>query len=126
MDMAFLNAANRADTFPPLDPWLSGSDINYYWLGHLAMAIVVKLTGVAPDRGYNLAVALILALTASAVFTVGGDAVGGGARGRGARSAPGWPRSGSCVVAGNLDGARQLIAHGGPLARLRLVRARRA
>jgi len=26
MDMAFLNAANRADTFPPEDPWLAGSD----------------------------------------------------------------------------------------------------
>ncbi len=115
MDMAFLNAANRADTFPPLDPWLSGSDINYYWLGHLAMAIVVKLTGVAPDHGYNLAVALILALTASAVFTVGATVW---AAARGARGAvgAGLAALGIVVVAGNLDGARQLIADGGPLA----------
>jgi uncharacterized membrane protein len=34
MDMAFLSAANRASTFPPLDPWLAGADLNYYYVGH--------------------------------------------------------------------------------------------
>ena len=28
-----------ADTFPPADPWLAGAELNYYYLGHLAMAI---------------------------------------------------------------------------------------
>ena len=37
MDMAFLNAANRAATFPPQDPWLAGAELNYYYLGQLAM-----------------------------------------------------------------------------------------
>jgi YYY domain-containing protein len=115
MDMAFLNAANRADTFPPQDPWLSGADLNYYWLGHLAMAIVVKLTGVAPDQGYNLAVALTLALTATAVFTVGAT-LWAAARGAPGAIGAGLAAVGIVVVAGNLDGARQLIADGGPLA----------
>jgi YYY domain-containing protein len=79
------------------------------------MAIVVKLTGVAPDEGYNLAVALILALTASAVFTVGAT-LWAAARGAPGAIGAGLGAVGIVVVAGNLDGARQLIADGGPLA----------
>ena len=59
MDMAFLTASNRAETFPPDDPWLAGTELNYYYLGHLAMAVLVKLTMVAPDHGYNLAIAAL-------------------------------------------------------------------
>ncbi len=114
MDMAFLNAANRADTFPPADPWLAGADLNYYYLGHLAMGVLVKLTAVAPDHGYNLAVAALFALTAAAVFTLGGT-LWGAARGpRGAVGA-GLAAVGLVLVAGNLEGARLLIADGGPL-----------
>ena len=115
MDMAFLNAANRADTFPPQDPWLAGADLNYYYLGQLAMAVLVKLTDVAPDRGYNLAVAALF----------GADRRGGvharrrrsGARraGRAARVRAGLAAVALVLVAGNLEGARLLIADGGPL-----------
>ena len=114
MDMAFLNAANRAGTFPPQDPWLAGFDLNYYYLGQLAMAVPVKLADLAPDRGYNLAVAALFGLTATAVFTLAAT-IWGAARGpRGAL------RAGLCaivlvLVAGNLEGARLLVADGGPL-----------
>jgi uncharacterized membrane protein len=37
MDMAFVNAANASSSFPPHDPWMAGEDLNYYYLGHLAM-----------------------------------------------------------------------------------------
>src|SRR5215216_6718936 len=63
MDMAFVNAANASSSFPPHDPWTAGEDLNYYYLGHL---------GVAPDHGYNLAFALLAALSATAVFTLAG------------------------------------------------------
>ena len=115
MDMAFLNAANRAETFPPQDPWMAGADLNYYYLGQLAMAIVVKLTAVGPDEGYNVAVAALFALTAAAVFTLGAT-IWAVARGRGAaRSGPGSAAVALVVVGGNLEGARLLIADGGPL-----------
>src|SRR5215211_5885495 len=68
MDMAFLNAAGGAETFPPEDPWMAGEDLNYYYLGHLMAAGLVRLTGVAPDVGYNLAVAAFFALSAVAAF----------------------------------------------------------
>ena len=51
MDMAFVNAANASTSFPPHDPWMSGEELNYYYLGHLAMAIVIKVVGTAPGRG---------------------------------------------------------------------------
>jgi YYY domain-containing protein len=114
MDMAFLNAANRAETFPPEDPWFAGADLNYYYLGQLAMAVLVKLTGVAPDEGYNVAVAALFALTASAVFTVGAT-IWAAARGPRRAVAAGLGAVALVVVGGNLEGARLLIADGGPL-----------
>jgi YYY domain-containing protein len=72
MDMGIVNALNQSRSFPPHDPWLAGADINYYYFGHLAMAIVVRLADVEPSRGYNLSIALLFALTASALFTLAG------------------------------------------------------
>ena len=68
MDMAFLNASGDARHFPPEDPWMAGEDLNYYYLGHLMAAGLVRLSGVAPDVGYNLAVAAFFALSVVAAF----------------------------------------------------------
>ncbi len=70
MDFAFFNAIQRSVTFPPADPWLSGYSINYYYFGYLLMGVVAQLTGVAPAAAYNLALALIFALTALGVAGV--------------------------------------------------------
>src|SRR4051812_10377059 len=72
MDMSFINAINASAHFPPHDPWMSGESLNYYYLGHLAMAWPIRLLGLAPDSGYLLAWALLFALSAAAVFTVVG------------------------------------------------------
>lgn len=71
MDMAFINAINRAHWFPPTDPWYSGSSINYYYFGHYLVAWLIRITGAPPTTAYNVAVALIFAFTATAVFGVG-------------------------------------------------------
>ncbi len=70
MDMAFVNSINRADWFPPSDPWLSGSSINYYYFGHYIVAWLVRATGADPATGYNSAVAIFFALSATGVFSV--------------------------------------------------------
>ena len=114
MDMAFLNAANRAETFPPQDPWMAGADVNYYYLGQLAMAMLVKLTAVAPDHGYNVAVAALFALTAAALFTIGAT-LWAAARGPSGAVRAGLAAVALVLVAGNLEGARLLIAERGPL-----------
>ena len=114
MDMAFLNAANRAETFPPEDPWFAGADLNYYYLGHLAMAVLVKLGDLPPDEGYNVAVAALLALTATAVFTLAAT-LWAAARGPQRAVRAGLGAVALIVVLGNLEGARLLVADGGPL-----------
>ena len=78
------------------------------------MAIVVKLTAVAPDEGYNLAVAALFGLAAAAVFTVAGTLWAAARGDRGAVRA-GLAGVALVLVAGNLEGARLLIADGGPL-----------
>ena len=32
-ELAFLNAVNRSEFFPPGDPWLAGDSISYYYFG---------------------------------------------------------------------------------------------
>jgi YYY domain-containing protein len=70
MDMALINAVNASHSFPPHDPWMSGEQLNYYYLGHLLLALLVRLTNVEPSAGYNLALATVFALSATAAFTV--------------------------------------------------------
>jgi YYY domain-containing protein len=70
MDMAIVNAVNGSDSFPPHDPWFAGSHLNYYYFGHYVVALLIRIGGVDPAVGYNLALALFFALTTTAVFAV--------------------------------------------------------
>jgi YYY domain-containing protein len=71
MDMAIVNSVNAGGSFPPHDPWLSGWSLNYYYFGHYVNALLIRLTGVDPASGYNLAVALFFALTVTSVYAAG-------------------------------------------------------
>lgn len=71
MDMAMVNASGRSPGLPPHDPWLSGASLNYYYFGHHLVASLIRLTGVRPEVGYNLALALFFALCATAMFGLG-------------------------------------------------------
>ncbi|MSQ14441.1 MAG: hypothetical protein EXR50_01065 [Dehalococcoidia bacterium] len=68
MDFAFLNSAIRSPSFPPLDPWLSGHTISYYYLGYVIFGGLIQLTAIPSSVGYNLALALIFALASVSVF----------------------------------------------------------
>lgn len=70
MDLMFLNAATRADHFPPEDPWLSGSTVAYYYFGYLIVAMVGMLAGVPTEIGYNIGVGMIAALSMLGAFGV--------------------------------------------------------
>ncbi|MEO7001318.1 MAG: DUF2298 domain-containing protein [Ktedonobacterales bacterium] len=70
MDEAFLAAIWRAPHLPPPDPWLSGETLNYYYFGHYLMALVAKLLGTQPGVAFNISVALVFALVATAIFGV--------------------------------------------------------
>jgi YYY domain-containing protein len=70
MEFAFLNAILNSNTFPPLDPWLSGFAIAYYYFGYVMMALITRLSGVAPGVGFELYDALLFALTLLGSFGV--------------------------------------------------------
>lgn len=70
MDSTFLNFFVRNQTLPPQDPWASGSPMSYYYLGVYVIASLVKLTGIAPSIGYNLAIATLAGWIGSALFTL--------------------------------------------------------
>jgi YYY domain-containing protein len=70
METAFLHAILNSPHFPPLDPWLSGFSISYYYFGYVMMAIVTRLSGVPVGVAFDLYDALLFALTALGAYGV--------------------------------------------------------
>lgn len=70
MDYGFMMSLWRTDFLPAKDMWLSGSPINYYYFGQYLMAYWAKATGVHPEKAYNLAMAILFALTFCLSFAV--------------------------------------------------------
>lgn len=68
MDMAFLASCIRAVRLPPVDPWLAGESLSYYYLGYFVWGLVAQLTGTAPTVAYNLALAATAGLAAQALY----------------------------------------------------------
>ena len=73
MDFGFVNAALRAEWMPPVDMWLAGEPINYYYFGHYLTAFMIRLTGVPPEVGYNLMIATLFALAFTLAFSLGAN-----------------------------------------------------
>jgi YYY domain-containing protein len=63
MELAFLNGILKSPRFPAYDPWLSGYSISYYYFGYVIIAMVAKLAGNIGSIAFNLAIALLFALT---------------------------------------------------------------
>ena len=70
MEFAFLNGVGRSPTFPPLDPWLSGYAISYYYFGYVMTSLLARLAFVAEPVAFNLAIAWLVAGTATGAFGV--------------------------------------------------------
>ena len=75
MEFAFFNAINRSAAFPPLDPWLSGYAIAYYYFGYVMMSLLHQLTGVTAGVTFSLSNAFWFALAAASAFGVVGNLV---------------------------------------------------
>lgn len=71
MDITFINSLLRTTQFPPLDPWMSGTVIYYYYFGYLIVADLIKLTGIMPSIAFNLATASFFALSTTTAFGIG-------------------------------------------------------
>ena len=84
MDFAFLNSSVISQHFPPQDPWLAGESVSYYYFGYLMFGGLTRLAAVPAAVGYNLALALVVALAAAGTFGLVVNVVrltGGGLRG---------------------------------------------
>ena len=68
MEFAFLNSIGRSPSFPPLDPWLSGFAISYYYFGYVMTSIVARLAAVAEPIAFNLGIAWLVAGSGTAAF----------------------------------------------------------
>ena len=98
MDLAFFNSIERYGAMPPLDPWMSGKTINYYYWGYLLAAVLGKLASASPFVGYNLAVATFAGYSFCAAASLGARLAEGR---RIASLASGFV----AVFAGNVQGA---------------------
>ncbi|MGH9368651.1 MAG: DUF2298 domain-containing protein, partial [Thermoanaerobaculia bacterium] len=102
MDLAFFNSIARHGAMPPLDPWMSGKTINYYYWGYLLAAVLAKLASVTPFVSYNLAVATFAGYTFVAAASLGRRLTEGSGA---AALASGFV----AVFAGNVQGAIDAI-----------------
>ena len=98
MEFAFLNGILQSRTFPPADPWLAGYGISYYYLGYVMMALLTRLSGVAPGVGFNLTGATLFALTVSGAMGLGYNLMVA----RTGRDAPSSGKGNAAVAAGGL------------------------
>ena len=67
-ELAFINAINRAEFFPPEDPWLSGHSIAYYYFGYVQAVVLTKLSGLGTETTFYLTLCSVAALSAVGIF----------------------------------------------------------
>ncbi len=119
MELAYFTAVARSSVLPPYDPWFSGGYLNYYYWGYFILSIPLRITGIPPATGFNVAVPLLFALTATGAGSLAYNLVATVRKSRPKqRIDPArWAPNGAVVaglvgavmvaVSGNLDGALQ-------------------
>ncbi len=110
MDFMFLNAAIRSEFGQPMDAWMAGETVSYYYFGYWMMGALTELSGVASNVSYNLAMALIPALAACGALSLASGLVrSDGALPRIAIGA-GVFSAVVLVLAANLEGALEFLS----------------
>ncbi len=105
MEMAMLNALAKSAYLPPYDPYFAGGALNYYYYGYLLTLVPMRLSGLAPEVAFNLAVPTFFALTVSHAAWLGGRLLGRGPARR-------WAATLATLLTvgiGNLSGAAQWL-----------------
>lgn len=102
MELAFMSAVMRSETFPPNDPWLSGYAISYYYFGYVMSAMLAKLSGIASTIGFNMTIATWFALTGLTTFGVGYNLVRSRAFRRGGERSDDAPSQLAPIIVGLL------------------------
>ncbi len=71
MDFGFTKSVLNSLYFPAPDMWYAGGSINYYYFGHVVLAVLTKLSGIDLAYTFNLMLATIFALTLTMSFSIG-------------------------------------------------------
>src|SRR3989338_7262983 len=71
MDYGFMKSILNSSYFPPADMWYAGLPINYYYFGHMVVAVLTKLSGLDLAYTFNLMLASIFAFTFTMSFSIG-------------------------------------------------------
>ena len=103
MDYAILERLSLTRTFPPLDAWMAGKTLQYYYYGYVVMDVLHRLSGVEMRWFFNLAIPGVFSTFAIALY-------GGGLTLVGTRRAALAAVIGGAFF-GNFDFARQIIAN---------------
>ena len=101
MELAYLNAIGRSAHMPPFDPYFAGGYLNYYYYGHYLVSYLLKLTGLAPEVGFNLAIPALFAMTCVGSWSIG--------RRLGRSTSAGLAAVGLVACIGNLTAPMQLL-----------------
>lgn len=114
MDYAFFNSVMHSPSFPPLDPWMSGFTINYYYAGYILAAIPALITAADPVVSYNLALATTAGMSAAAVVSIVIAVItqwrpSGRALGRGEAPLMATLAFAALLLVGNLGGFLQIV-----------------
>lgn len=72
LDYGLLKSLLRAEQLPPRDIWFAGESVQYYYGGHLIVALLTKLTSSPPRFAYNLALAGFYAMIVSTAYGLAG------------------------------------------------------
>ena len=75
MDYGFLNSILRTTYFPAKDMWMAPLAINYYYFGHIATALVTKLSFLSSSVTFNLMLATLFACTFTQGFSLGANLI---------------------------------------------------
>ncbi len=103
METAFQNAILRSEHFPPLDPWLSGFGISYYYFGYVMLALLTRLSGAVSGVAFDLYDSILFALTMIGSFGVVHNLVAFTLKTR-HKEGDDAPRAGPPILAGVLGG----------------------
>jgi len=75
-DFSIINGILRSEAMPPIDSWLSGYTLNYYYFGHFMIATLTMLSFLPSSTTFNLGLALIFALLGLISFSIGYNLTG--------------------------------------------------
>jgi len=115
MELAFINATLRSESFPPHDPWLAGYAISYYYFGYVLAALIAKLTFTPGSLTPNLMLAAVFAMSAVGAYGVLYNLLAVFGQKHGERASVSLPLSGPffLLIVSNLEGFLEMLHSAG-------------